>query len=90
MSEELQVYIYQNRDNVDFDLKCLYELDPYGDTVLGTDRIEKIVELCVEILESDLFSNYSKSDEAVMTITQLKEMCDRAIENKQSLISVGD
>lgn len=90
MSEELHEYIYQNKETVDFDLRCLYELDQYGDTVLRIERVGLIVDVCTKILGSNLFSRFSNTDEAVMTITRLKEMCERAIANNQSLISVGD
>ena len=90
MSAELQEYIYKNRNNVDYDLKCLYDLDPYGDTVLGKDRMVQWIAVCAEILGSDLLLHYSDIDEAVKTVTQLKEMCEKAIANNQSMISVGD
>jgi len=90
LNEELLEYIYQNRDIVDFDLRCLLELDPYSDTVLEINEIELLDNVCAKVLKSDLFSQYSKIDDAIITFIRLKEICDRAIEMNQSLICVGD
>lgn len=50
----------------------------------------QLIDVCSEILRSDLLLHYSNIHEAVKIVTQLKEMCKKAIANNLSMISVGD
>ena len=90
LDEDLQGYIYDNREKINFDLKVIYGIDPYSDTIIENDSAIEIMIACQNILDSGYLIQYENMVQASTTILKLKELCEKAITNKQKLIAFGD
>lgn len=90
MSEELQSFLYKNKEKFSDDINILLELDPYDDSVLNSDEIQKIYSLSESILKSNIINMYSDEQEAWLFFTQIKSMSQKALEKEQRIIAIGD
>lgn len=90
MSEELQSFLYKNKEKFSDDINILLELDPYDDSVLNSDEIQKIYTLCDSILKSNIINMYEDVKEAWLFFTEIKSMCQKSLEKEQRIIAIGD
>lgn len=90
MSEELQSFIYKNKEKFSDDINILLELDPYDDSILIRDEIQKIYNLCGSILDNDIIKMYEDEEEAYLFFTEIKKICKKALEKDRKIIAIGD
>lgn len=89
-SDELIDFIYKLSKQVSFDMRKLYEIDPYEDVEVSKDDISEIVEICNYILDTLLIQNYKEPDEGKQMLQDLVEIAQKALSNGSGLISIGD
>lgn len=89
LEEELQQFLYKNRDRIRYDTECIYKIDPYGDTELDCCNIKKIMNLCVALQTEECLSDYEEED-AVDVFSDLEQLCKNAIEGNQNIFAIGD
>lgn len=90
MSEELQSFLYKNKEKFSDDINILLELDPYDDSILNSDEIQKIYSLCEGILKSNIINMYDDEQEARLFFTEIESMSKKALEKEQRIIAIGD
>jgi len=90
LCEELQEYLYKKREVIDFDIRCIYELDPYGDTELDSGNMENLIAVCDKIIDSDYLSDYDEEEEERALLINLKSLCKKAIKNDLKVYAIGD
>lgn len=90
LEEELQEFLYKNRDKIKYDVECIYAIDPYSDTKLDCESIKKIMRGCEVIKTSECLSDYESEDVAVEVFADLEKLCKKAIESNQKVFAMGD
>lgn len=90
LEDELQEYLYKNRDMIDCDVKCIYEIDPYSDSELDSTMIKVIMNVCGEIKTGGYLTHYENEDEAIEFFVGLEELCKNALECNQKIFAIGD
>ena len=78
-SDELIDFIYKLSKQVSFDMRKLYEIDPYEDVEVSKDDISEIVEICNYILDTLLIQNYKEPDEGKQMLQDLVEIAQKAL-----------
>lgn len=89
-SDMLLQYLYRIRNHVDFNMKELYSIDPYGDTVITRQKIQRLHDICRQVLLHRLLAKYEAPEEGTESIQGLMKQCETALKNDMALISIGD
>lgn len=100
LSEELQEFLYKNKERFCDEIEVLLKLDPYGDVILKEDEIKKIHNLCDTILRlnQDILEEYDnkmkeEDEEEAETSSffiEIKKICEKALSENRKIIAVGD
>lgn len=90
LEEELQEFLYKNRDRIKCNVECIYAIDPYGDTQLDCESIEKIMGVCRVMKTDECLSSYEDESEAIEVFADLEQLCKKAIECNQNVFAIGD
>lgn len=90
LEEELQEFLYKNRDRIKYDVECIYAIDPYSDILLDYESIKKIMGVCRAIKTDECLSAYEDEDEAKEVFADLEQLCKKAIECNQNIFAIGD
>ena len=90
LEAELQDFLHKNRHLFDVDVKSIYELDPYGDTELDAEQIEKMINICGSLKKNDILDAYDEGENAKDIFGDLEEILLRALECKQKIFAIGD
>lgn len=90
LEEKLQNYLYKNRDIIDCDVRCIYQIDPYGDSELGSDMVKLIMDICGEMKTGVYLTHYEEEDEAKDFFVRLEKLCKNALECNQKIFAIGD
>lgn len=95
--EELQDYIYENKNFINSNLENLYSLDPYsyGEEFDDEKFIRGLIEESKEILGSNILDNlketeYLKREESINFFKSLIKLCEKTIKLGQKVIIIGD
>lgn len=78
------------------DCEILFKIDPYNDTLISADNINKLINDCERIIKSQLVnenivSEYSElPNDGIESYKNLKKLCEQALENKTNIICIGD
>lgn len=89
-SDELIDFIYQLSKKSSFDMRRLYEIDPYDDTVIPPNDLPEIIKICQYLLAESLLRGYAEPDEGRKMLQGLAGIAEKAISNNSGLVSVGD
>lgn len=89
-SDELIDFIYQLSKKSSFDMRGLYEIDPYDDTVIPPNDLPEIIKICQYLLDESLLRDYAEPDEGRKMLQGLAEIAEKAISKNAGLVSVGD
>ena len=90
LKEELQEYLYKRREAINFDIECIYGIDPYGDTEIEREQMKNIIIACEKITDGEYLSDYDDIEDGRESLNELKNLCKRAIENNKRLCAIGD
>lgn len=90
LEEELQEFLYKNRERIKCNVECIYAIDPYGDTQLDCESIENIMGVCRVMKTDECLSSYVDEDEAIEVFADLEQLCKKAIECNQNVFAIGD
>ncbi|MCR4696703.1 MAG: hypothetical protein K5654_05255 [Lachnospiraceae bacterium] len=60
---ELIDFIYKNNHLVSFNMRNLYQINPYSDIALPGRELSQISEIYIDLLNRDLLMNYDEPDE---------------------------
>ena len=90
IEESFQDSLRGNTDAVSLGARCLYELDPYGDKVLDSYDIEKLMDVCGKLKNHECLYGYGKSMEARENLTKLEAACKKALEDNHCIFIFGD
>ncbi|EAE1348709.1 hypothetical protein FPV71_08255 [Listeria monocytogenes] len=90
LEEELHDYLYENRDMIDCEIKCIYEIDPYSDSELDSTMIKVLMDVCGKIKTGGYLTHYEDEDEAMEFFVRLEELCKNALECNQKIFAIGD
>lgn len=95
--EELQNYVYENREFISSDLNNLYCINPYGNGEYEKNFIKNLIIESEEVIKSgilnkidDLKFDCINKNESITFFYALIEMCKNAIENNLKIITIGD
>lgn len=89
-SDELIEFVYQNESKMDFDSSSLSQIDPYKDVLICNTKLVEILNICENLLKTNILDSYDDFDEANESIKGLSDLCQLAITKNLSLISIGD
>lgn len=89
-SDELLQYLYNNRNKIKIDLDILFKIDPYSDTILEYKNVEKIYNICVLLIKSDVLREFYDYSEAIDTLNNFEYISKLALLNKKGLVFIGD
>lgn len=93
MSEEVQAFLYKNRQKSPQDITVLLRIDPYGQDILNKNKIKKIYDLSECVLKSNIISSNSLNEheqEAYLFFVEIKEFMKRALEEEKIVMALGD
>ena len=90
LEDELQEYLYKNRDMIDCDIKCIYDIDPYSDTEFDSTTIKVIMDVSGKIKKGGYLACYEDEDEAIEFFVGMEELCKKALECNQKMFAIGD
>lgn len=95
--EELQDYIYENKNFINSNLENLYSLDPYsyGEEYDDEKFIRGLIEESKEILRSNILDNIKENEcldreESINFFKSLIKLCEKTIKLGQKIIIIGD
>lgn len=97
LSEELQEFLYKNKERLCDEIEILLKLDPYDDAILNENEIKKIYSLSDVILKlnEDILKEYDnqmteEDEEASSFFIEIKKICATALSENRKIIAVGD
>lgn len=97
LSEELQEFLYKNKERFCDEIEVLLKLDPYGDVILKEDEIKKIYSLGDTVLRfnKEIFKEYDNSvkdeeEKASSFFIEIKKICEKALSENRTIIAIGD
>ncbi|RDU22593.1 hypothetical protein [Anaerosacchariphilus polymeriproducens] len=90
LSEEVQEYIYKNTKYINIDLKCINELDPYGDTIIEHDKIEQLLFVFKTLVDNSFFKHCENNNEVEESIENLISLLNESLIRKEKVIAIGD
>lgn len=89
-SDELLQHLYNNRNKIEINLDILFKIDPYSDTILEYKNVEKIYNICVLLIKSDVLREFYDYSEAIDTLNNFEYIAKLALLNKKGLVFIGD
>ncbi len=89
-SDKLIDFIYKLGKEESFDMRKLYELDPYDDIEISKNDLQQIIEICSYILEESLLHNYEEPNDGKKMLLNLIEIAQKALARGSGLVSIGD
>ena len=90
LSEELQEYLYKRREIVNFDIECIYGIDPYGETEIEIEQVKNIIIACEKLADGEYLLDYDDMEGGKESLNELKNLCKSAIENNKRVCAIGD
>lgn len=89
-SDELIDFIYKMSGQLSFDVRKLYQINPYDDVEVSKSDLLQIIEICKGILDTTLLQNYEEPDEGRKMLQDLMEISSKAVSRDLGLVSIGD
>ena len=86
----LQDFLYDNESLIDINVKFIYDFDPYGDVLLGTESIKELMGICNDLKACKILDKYNQAKKAKEDIIKLAILCKRALETEQYIFVLGD
>jgi hypothetical protein len=97
LREELQKFLYKNKERFCDEIEVLLKLDPYGDVILKEDEIKKICSLGDTVLRfnQEMLKEYDNSvkeeeEKASSFFIEIKKICEKALSENRTIIAIGD
>ncbi len=90
ISEELMEYLYQNRDEIDLDMQYLFNIDPYGDTLLDIPDIQRMNNILQGIYMGKILDGFEEADEAKQSLNKIMALCAYALKLHKKIAIIGD
>jgi len=88
LTEEVGELVYQNKDSLNFDVKLIIDLDPYGDTLLDIDKCKNLYDSISNVLNSGLVEEMSTED--FEGLEKLQTLLKIAIKTDRKVIGIGN
>ena len=89
-SDDLLDFIYKIGQHTTYDMRKLYEIDPYGDVKISKNDLQEIVDICNYVLGASLLRNYEDPTEGTQMLLGLAEIASKAMSLGLGLLSIGD
>lgn len=83
--EDIHLVIYNERNKLPAESRVLYSLDPYGIEILSIEKVHQIKDMLHELLKY-----FEDNEEVLNFLSDLKILCNCAIQENKTIISVGD
>jgi len=90
IEESFQNFLRNNADAVSLGAGCICEIDPYGDKVLGSHDIEKLMDVCRNLKNHKCLDKYRESTVERENLVKLEAACKSALETNQYIFAFGD
>ena len=65
-------------------------IDPYSDIVVEKDDIAELISMCEYVLNEQVLNDYDESEEIIIAISDLKNLCQNALKTGKKIIVIGD
>ncbi|MBK1809993.1 hypothetical protein JHL18_04965 [Clostridium sp. YIM B02505] len=95
LEDEINEFLYENREYFGEDISILLKIDPYDDKVFELDELPILIDACIlitnkanKIVESSI--RRVKIEDIIYFAGGLIEMCRAAIKNNKTIVTLGD
>lgn len=86
----LQDFLLAVSDRINFDIKVILDLDPYGDALLGSSCIQELMTVSGRLKNHNVLVEYKRYDSAVQSLIELENLCHLALDNHNYIWAMGD
>jgi len=90
LEEGLQDFLLKFKAEINLDIRCILELDPYDDLLLGKSDIEELMTVCSELKQEKVLKKYQRYDLTIQSLIALEKLCQLALENDEYIWVLGD
>lgn len=88
LEDEMMEYLYSIKEIIPF--VAFFSINPYSDTVVEKNDISDIILMCNYVLKEQKLNDYSESEDIILAIKELKDLCHNALKESKKLIVIGD
>lgn len=88
LDDEMMEYLYSIKEIIPF--VAFFTIDPYSDTVVEKEDISDIISMCEYVLKEQVLNDYDESEEMILTISELNDLCHNALKQSEKIIIIGD
>lgn len=88
LDDEIVEYLYSIKELIPY--VAFFTIDPYSDLVVEEEDISDIIMMCEYVTKEQVLNDYDESEEIILAINELIDLCHNALKKGEKLIVIGD
>ncbi|NLP14934.1 MAG: hypothetical protein GX383_10790 [Clostridium sp.] len=88
LDDEMVEYLYSIKELIPY--VAFFTIDPYSDLVVEEEDISDIIMMCKYVIKEQILNAYDESEELILVINELNDLCHNALKKGEKIIVIGD